>query len=511
MSRFYLTTTLPYVNAEPHIGFALEIIQADALARYQRLQGNEVFFNTGTDEHGLKIYRKAVERGKDPQAYCDEYAARYRDLAQLLHLDHPTFIRTTDSKHLAAAQEFWQRCAAKGDIYKKNYQIKYCVGCELEKTDSELADGKCSIHPTTAIELIDEENYFFRFSRYQKPLLRHYQKYPDFVVPKNRLKEITEFVKRGLEDFSISRLKAKMPWGISVPGDPEQVMYVWFDALINYLSTLGWPKNNKHFAAFWGDKKTPKAIQVAGKDNLRQQTAMWQAMLISAELPPSKQIFIHGFITAEGQKMSKSLGNVVNPYELVGKYGVDAVRYYLLGALPADEDGDFSVSRFEEYYNAHLANGVGNLVSRVLTMLEKYSGGQVPAPSPLLTKEGLGEVIKTFWKDYDRAFSAYRFDEVVELTQGLVSKLDALINKEKPWELAKSGKDISPLLYQLAEGLRHIALALFPIIPASAEKIFHQLGIDTKKLSTFKQEKKWGRLKKGGKIKKGETLFPRLR
>jgi len=504
MSRFYLTTTLPYVNAEPHIGFALEIIQADALVRYLRGRGDEVFFNTGTDEHGLKIYRKALEQEKDPQAYCDEYAARYRDLARLLHLDQPTFIRTTDSKHIAAAQEFWQRCAANGDIYKKNYQIKYCVGCELEKTDSELADGKCPIHPTTAIELIDEENYFFRFSRYQKQLLNYYKRHPDFVVPKNRLKEITEFVKRGLEDFSISRLKVKMPWGVPVPGDPEQVMYVWFDALINYISTLGWPKNNKRFAAFWGTKKKPNAIQVAGKDNLRQQTAMWQAMLLSAGLPLSKQIFIHGFITTDGQKMSKSLGNVADPYELVGKYGVDAVRYYLLGALPAYEDGDFSVPRFEEYYNAHLANGVGNLVSRVLTMLEKYSGGKMPPQSK--------DVFATpaFWRAYDAAFAAYRFDEVAGLTQGLVTRLDALINKEKPWEKAKVGKDISALLYQLAEGLRHIALALLPITPASAKKILRQLGIEVKKLSTIQTEQKWGRLKKGCRIKKGEALFPRL-
>ncbi len=491
MKQFYLTTTLPYVNADPHIGFALEIIQADTIVRYRRLEGDEVFFNTGTDEHGLKIYRKALEMGKDPQAYCDEYAAKFRDLAQLLNLDHPTFIRTTDPAHKAAAQEFWLRCQGNGDIYKKNYQVKYCVGCELEKTDSELADGKCPIHPKLEIEYINEENYFFRWSKYQQPLLALYKKQPDFVVPAHRLTEITAFVERGLEDFSISRLKAKMPWGVEVPDDPDHVMYVWFDALVNYISTLGWPKDVKTFKKFW------PGVQVAGKDNLRQQSAMWQAMLMSAVVPTSKQIFIHGFITSEGQKMSKSLGNVVNPYDLVKKYGTDAVRHFLLGALPAYEDGDFSVARFEEWYTAHLANGIGNLASRILTMFEKYATGLVPKKAP----DYFGA--DAFWKRYSGRLAAYRFDELVGEVNALVIACDELISREKPWEKAKRGEDIEPLLYQLAEGLRQIAVALLPIIPQSAEKILVQLGTDEKGHA-------WGKLKKGGTIKKGEPLFPRI-
>src|SRR3989344_666071 len=274
---FYLTTTLPYVNAEPHIGFALEIVHADIVARYHKLLGDEDFFNTGTDEHGTKIYRKALEEGKDPQKYVDEYADKFRSLKEKLNLYADLhFIRTTDAHHKTAAQEFWRLCLKKGDIYKKDYQLKYCVGCELEKTESELEGGRCPIHQNLEIELINEENYFFRWSKYQKDLLTLYEKHQDLVVPDFRFNEIKKFVETGLEDFSISRLKKKMPWGVSVPDDEEHVMFVWFDALINYISTLGWPEDEVNFEKFW------PGVQIAGKDNLRQQSAMWQAMLLSA-------------------------------------------------------------------------------------------------------------------------------------------------------------------------------------------------------------------------------------
>ena len=370
-NSFYITTTLPYVNADPHIGFALEIIQADVIARYQRLLGKEVIFNTGTDEHGLKIFRKAEEAGVSAQEYVDGYAAKFDELKALLNVTYTNFTRTTDDYHIAAAQEMWKRCDANGYIYKKQYQVKYCIGCELEKTDSELVDGQCDIHPTYEIEIIDEENYFFKFSEFEKPLLELYKNTENFVVPPHRGNEIKAFVERGLKDFSISRLKEKMPWGISVPGDDEHVMYVWFDALTNYISTLGWGSSDEsNYEKFW------PGVQVAGKDNLRQQTAIWQAMLLAAGLPTAKQVFIHGFITSEGNKMSKSIGNVVDPFTTVEKYGIDAVRFYLLGALPSYDDGDFSIERFEDLYGAHLANGIGNLTSRILTMIEKYAGGK---------------------------------------------------------------------------------------------------------------------------------------
>src|SRR3989344_410034 len=313
--KFYITTTTPYVNADPHIGFALEFWQADAIARYKKLSGYDVCFNWGTDEHGLKIYRAALKQNKDPKSYCDEFAARFKMLIPLLNLNSTNFIRTTDDYHVAAAQEFWKLCDKNGDIYKKNYRAKYCVGCELEKTDSELVDGKCPVHPNKNLEIIEEENYFFKFSNYQNKLLEFYDKNPDFVIPESKFKEIKTFVKAGLQDFSISRLKKKMPWGIDVQNDPDHVMFVWFDALVNYVSAIGWPNNIDRFQKWW------PVIQFAGKDNLRQQTAIWQAMLMSAGLSNSRQVFIHGFVTANGQKMSKSLGNVINPIEVAEKYG----------------------------------------------------------------------------------------------------------------------------------------------------------------------------------------------
>lgn len=498
MSRksFYITTTLPYVNAEPHIGFALEMVQADVLARYHRLLGEEVVFNTGTDEHGVKIYRKALEQKKDPQKYCDEYAAKFGALKEALNLSYTSFIRTTDPHHKRAAQEFWKLCAKNGDIYKKNYEVRYCVGCELEKTDSELVDGRCPTHPKLTVEQIKEENYFFRFSKYQKQLLALYKKNPTFVVPENRLLEINNFVEAGLQDFSISRLKSKMPWGVSVPDDPVHVMYVWFDALIDYISTLGWPEDSKRFKQFW------PVVQIAGKDQVRQQAAMWQAMLMSAGLPTSKQIFIHGFVMSEGEKMSKTLGNVVDPYAIVKKYGTDATRYYLLGAVPSYDDGDFSIERFEEFYTAQLVNEVGNLTARVLTMIEKYSDGKIPA------KEKDIFDTQKIWKGYVHALNQYQFDLAVGEINDLVHACDGYISEQKPWEKAKAGGDISGILYQCVEALRHIALMLLPVIPGTAESILRQLDITD--IKDIEREQKWGGLKKGQKVKKSGILFPRL-
>lgn len=403
---FYLTTTLPYVNADPHIGFALELVQADIQARYHALLGDDVFFNTGTDEHGLKIYRKAQEERKEPQSYTDECAAKFRLLKEKLNL-YPGlhFIRTTDPHHKAAAQEFWRRCAKNGDIEKKFYKTKYCVGCELEKTDSELVDGKCPTHPNMQIEVREEENYFFKFSKYAKPLLAMYRERPDFVVPDFRFHEIQKFVEAGLEDFSISRLKEKMPWGVPVPGDDAHVMYVWFDALINYISTLGWPEDTANFEKYWGTKGGPNGIQVAGKDQIRQQAAMWQAMLMSAGLPPSKQIVIHGFITVGGQKMSKSLGNVIDPLALVEEYGADTVRYYLARHTHPFEDSDFTMERFKESYNADLVNGLGNLVARVTKLAESHlrkpvdvSGRVEMMPEQYLKRYAISEAVEEIWR-----------------------------------------------------------------------------------------------------------------
>jgi len=473
MNKFYITTTLPYVNAEPHIGFALEIVQADAIARYRHQKGDDVFFNFGTDEHGLKVYCKALEEKKDPQKYCDEYAAKFDDLKKALNLSYNNFIRTTDEHHMKAAQEFWKRCDDNGDIYKKNYKVKYCVGCELEKIESELIDGKCPEHPNQELEFIEEENYFFRYSKYQDKLLKLYKDNPEFVVPGFRLNEIKKFTENGLKDFSISRLKEKMPWGVPVPNDDKHVMYVWFDALVNYISAIGWPEDEKKFKEFW------PGVQVAGKDNLRQQSSMWQAMLLSAGLPTSKQILIHGFINLAGQKISKSSGNVFSPFELVKKYGTDAVRYYLLSGVMPFEDSDFTIEKFDKKYNADLANGLGNLVARVSNLLEKNS-------IEVNIKQGSdAKLIKNF----DSKISEYKFNEALEVLWSKLRECDEIITKNKPWEL--DGKDeIKKILEPVAQNILNVAVLLQPIMPTVAENIIKQFS-----------EKN---------IKKGKPLFPRI-
>lgn len=479
-NKFYITTTLPYVNADPHIGFALEIIHADIIARYHSLKGEDVFFNTGTDEHGLKIYRKAEEAGITTQAYVDEYAAKFRELKDRLNIFSDLhYIRTTDHNHKKAAQEFWKLCDQNGYIEKKFYQVKYCVGCELEKTDSELVDGKCPLHPNFEIEFIDEENYFFKFSSLQKQLLDYYEKNKNFVVPESRYLEIKNFVEAGLQDFSISRLKDKMPWGVPVPGDEDQVMYVWFDALVNYISTLGWPDNKDLFEEFWGTVAQPNAIQTAGKDNLRQQSAMWQAMLMAAGLPNSKQIVIHGFITSGGQKMSKSLGNVVAPYEVLDKLeekglskdqAIDALRYFLARELPTFEDGDFTWERFIEAYNANLANGIGNLTSRILKMAANISF-EMSEDINNLNLENENGVYSIPELD------SYNIDKAADEIWSAIQSLDKYIQSNEPFKKAKmdlegANKDLHYLIYHL----KGIALRLQPFLPYSANQILEALN-----------------------------------
>lgn len=464
---WYLTTTLPYVNAAPHIGFALEIVQADVFARHARRMGYDVVFNTGTDEHGQKIYSKALEEGKDPQAYVDEYAAKFDRLKEALNLSYTHFIRTTDPHHVAAAQEFWRRCEKNGDIYKKNYKVNYCVGCELEKTDSELEEGKCPIHPHLALQEIEEENYFFRFSKYEKPLLDFYAGNPDFVVPDFRFNEIRNFVAQGLSDFSISRLKEKMPWGIPVPGDEAQVMYVWFDALINYVSTLGWPEDGERFKAFWGNGAVRTALQIAGKDNLRQQSAMWQAMLMSAGLPPSKQIVIHGFITSGGQKMSKSAGNVIDPFEIVEQYGTDALRYWLLREMNTFEDGDFTWEKFKEGYNGGLANGLGNLVSRVMKMA---------ATSDVTVMREMDIVHDPVFAAYREYLAHYDIKRAAEEIWKTIGMLDKRIQETEPFRLAKTEPEkAKELIAGLVHEIWNIVAMLHPFLPVTSEKILNIL------------------------------------
>ncbi|PSO45103.1 MAG: methionine--tRNA ligase [Parcubacteria group bacterium SW_6_46_9] len=462
----YVTTTLPYVNADPHIGFAFEITQADAYARFKRLTGHEGFFNMGADEHGEKIWRNAQAEGRDVQAYVDHYAKQFDKLKAKLNASYNNFIRTTDSDHKKAAQEFWRRCDDNGDIYKKEYEGLYCVGCEMFVTEKDLdANGRCPDHPDRKPEAISEENYFFRFSHYEDALLSLYEDQPDFVVPDRRFNEIKQFVQDGLEDFSISRKKDKLPWGVPVPGDDDQGMYVWFDALVNYISTLGWPENQKQFTEFW---RQGNPVQFAGKDQIRQQAAMWQAMLMSAGLPNTNQIFLHGFINVDGQKMSKSIGNVVNPYDLVDEFGTDVVRYYLLRHIHPDEDSNFTLDKLTEAYNGSLANGLGNTVSRIASMYSSYDVDVAFDQEAAMQDEDL-EILTEHMNNF-------RFDQAMDYIWQEVSHLDAFITDREPYKGIKS--DDEDDVREAKEAVAYLALRLFdiaemlkPFMPETSEEI----------------------------------------
>lgn len=456
---FYITTTLPYVNANLHIGHALEFIRADVIARYKISQGFEVFFNSGTDEHGMKIYEKAMEMGKDPKEFVDQAFDIFKEQIKFFGMLPDThFVRTTDQRHEDAAKEFWKRVSDNGYIYKKNYKSKYCAGCEEEKTESELEDGKCPIHPERELEIVDEENYFFKFSAFQNQLLELYEKTPDFVVPNFRFNEVKAFVERGLEDFSISRLKSKMSWGIEVPGDSEHVMYVWFDALTNYISTLGWPDKMDNFEKFWVEG-TP--TQYCGKDNTRFQAIMWQAMLMAAGIPNSHKIVVNGHITGEGGiKMSKSLGNVVDPKDISAEYGVDALRYFLLGEVSSFEDSPFSKERFKEVYNAKLANGIGNLASRIMKMAQD----NLDAPALISKQEDLAE--------YFSYFEKFEINKACEFVWNEIGEMDKFIQDNQPFKVVKTDKEKGQkMISDLVVRLNSVAKMLELILPQTSETI----------------------------------------
>lgn len=453
---FYITTTLPYVNSTPHIGFAMELVRADVVARYKEFTGHDVFFNTGTDEHGAKIYEKAIEAGQTPQEFVDEAVEPFKNLLRAVDVHSDVhFIRTTDEHHVKAAQEFWKQCEK--DIYKGTYEVKYCVGCELEKTESDLNDeGRCPVHPNRDIEIREEENYFFAFSKYQDKLLSLYKDHPDFVVPSYRMNEILSFVEQGLQDFSISRRAEKMPWGVPVPGDEEHVMYVWFDALVNYISTLGWSEDASTFEKYWVNG-TP--VQYAGKDNLRQQSAMWQAMLMSAGISNSHQIVINGFINSGGQKMSKSLGNVIDPQDLIRTYGADALRYYVTRELSPFEDSDVTLEKFHEAYNANLVNGLGNQVSRVMNMVVSYDIAYD------VSKESVQDDVNELWS----VFETYNMQSIMDAMWAIIKENDESITEKRPFEIIKTDRDKAEQdLHEVVRKLYTVAVALQPFMPETA-------------------------------------------
>lgn len=506
--KYYLTTAIPYANSDPHIGFALELLYADIMARWQRLLGKEVYFLTGTDEHGQKMLRTAREKGKEVSEYASEKSAAFLRLADEWNITNNDFIRTTEERHMARAQKFWEASLANGDIYKKSYTGLYCVGCEAYKTEKDLVDGLCPDHKV-APESLTEENYFFRLSKYTLPLQKLFNEHPDFVYPASRYNEMKNILDSGLDDVSCSRSSEKLSWGIPVPNDPSQVMYVWFDALTNYVTALGYgSEDGSLFQKFW-----PADAHIIGKEINRFHSLLWPAMLLSAGLKVPKQIVVHGWITVNGQKMSKSLGNVIDPRELVTKYPLDAVRYFLAREIPFEADGDYSEEKFRERYQADLANGLGNFASRVLTMLEKYTDSRIPEVTA--KEEGIMKYVnETIWPEYYDRMNKWQYSHALTALAQFVSYCDTIISDRKPWTLAKEGKteEVNNLLYHLTEALRQMAVMAWPVTPETSENILTQLGLDVgAELSRDENElRQWVGLTVGTKINKANILFPRL-
>ena len=461
MNKYYVTTSIPYVNADPHIGFALELIYADVLARTARARGYDVIFSTGTDEHGGKIAEKAAGANQEVQQYTDTIAAKYASMAKLLAISNDRFVRTTGDGHVQRVSLIWK--ALSKDIYKSNYSGWYCTGDEAFFTDTEVKanNGICPAH-NRPYEKIEEENYFFKLSKYSAAVKQAIQDNTFQIVPETRRNEILALLDRGLEDVSVSRPKDKITWGIPVPGDSSHVIYVWFEALMNYITVLGYPEHDD-FKNFW-----PADVQVIGKDILRFHAAIWPAMLMSLGIALPKRLFVHGFVTVDGKKISKTLGNVIDPVKVVNDYGVDALRYFLLRHIPSYEDGDFSWTKFAEAYNNELANELGNLIQRVMVMANKYLGGNIKHVPPPQHDTAA----------YFEALDACRFDRAMDDIWDQVRGLNQYIDEEKPWQLAATNDldHLNEVLAYLISSIREIADMLLPFLPLTAAKIKSAFG-----------------------------------
>ncbi len=470
--KFYITTSIPYTNAAPHVGHVFEFIQADVVARHQRSVGKEVYFLTGSDEHGLKTKRAAEALGKTAQEFADETSQKFRDLKSLLNLSTDDFIRTTDEqRHLPAIEKLWKAMQENGDLYKKKFKGFYCPGCEAFKTDKELVEGNCIIHQKP-VEEIEEENYFFKLSSYLPKIKEILENGQIEIIPSTKKNEMLAMIEQGLDDVSFSRDKDKY-WGFSVPGDESQVIYVWADALPNYISAIGYGTNEEGFGQCW-----PADVHCIGKDIVKFHALYWPAMLLSLGLELPRRIFVHGHINFDGQKMSKSLGNVVDPFELVKKYGIDAVRYYLLREITPTEDGDFTYEKFEARYNSDLAGGVGNLLARTVTLAAKFSVQKSPA------SETISVAIKTTEQQTAQYIEEFKFSEALKSIWELVSVCDRYINEHKPWE----GKENAPqVISDVLAALDAISGMLAPFLPDASQKMKNVL-----------------------ETQKSEILFPRL-
>ncbi len=483
--KFYITTPIYYVNDVPHLGHAYTSVLADVMARYQRFRGKEVFFLTGTDEHGAKISRAAEEKRKDIREFVDENSLRFKKLLTVLNISNDDFIRTSDERrHFKAVLKLWEKLKQNGDIYKDKYKGLYCVGCEAFITKKDMVDEKCVLHNLEP-EVIEEENYFFRLSKYADKLKTVIQSGELKIFPESRKKESLAFIEEGLKDVSFSRPSKDIKWGIPVPGDAEQTIYVWCDALANYLSALGYASENENkFNKFW-----PADLHTMAKDILRFHTIIWPAMLMSAGLPLPKAFLIHGYISIGGKKMSKTLGNIVDPFVLADSYGIDALRYYFCREISPFEDGDFTEEKFKEVYNANLANGLGNYVSRVFKMALTYFEGNIKKPTdvlvsavPLREKEvesySIPYVFEHFiWPEYIERMENLEINRAADTAWSAISRLDAYIQDYQPFKMVKSDKEkTAAILWSLLFGLVNIAWMVYPFVSGTAEKILQALS-----------------------------------
>lgn len=466
MSKFYLTNAIAYVNAGPHMGHALELCEGDALTRYKRLKGDDVFFLIGTDEHGTKIEQVAKNEGISPKELADKNSVLFVNLAKMLDLKNDGFVRTTDDLHKRGAQKFWE--LIKDDLEEREYEGKYCTGCEAFVLDKDLVDGMCAIHKK-APEILREKNIFFKLSKYSEEIKQKVESGELKILPESRRNEFLNVLKDGLLDTSFSRPKSTLSWGIPVPGREDQVMYVWCDALTNYITALGFADDAEAFKKYW-----PADVHLIGKDIIRFHAGVWIGMLLSAKMPLPKAIYVHGFVTSEGQKMSKSLGNTVDPVELINKYGMNPVRYYLLREIPSDNDGDFSMERFNALYKDELQNTIGNLVRRVLTIAVKNFEGRVPVGNTEVDDE-----IKIAEKNYQDSFNQFKIKEALEAMIALGRYANLYVDNNKPWELAKTDKvRLEIVLGNLIKICRSIGVMFEPILPDISQKILAQVGED---------------------------------
>ena len=504
---FYVTTPIYYPNDVPHIGHGYTTVAADFLARYHRMKGEDVLFLTGTDEHGQKIQRTAQEAGKDPQTFVDEMAPRWRETWERLEISFDDYIRTTEDRHTVAVTTLLQAVYDNGrdDIYLGTYEGLYCVSCEAYYTEDELVDGLCPIHHRP-VERMSEENYFFRLSAYADRLLEHYTELPAAVAPDVRRNEVLALIKGGLRDFSISR--TSFDWGIPIPWDPKHVTYVWFDALTNYVTAAGYGTDEERFARYW------PALHLIGKDIIRFHAVYWPAMLMAAGVDPPRQVFAHGFLTVGGQKMSKTNATGIHPFELIDHFGVDSYRYFFMREIQFGQDGNFSWEAMVERHNADLANGLGNLASRVLAMLASNTGGAVPDANDPAEAGGLPGLVDEVVARYDRAMEELALSQAIAAVWDVVGEANRYLVERAPWALAKDPTkrgELEAVLYAAAEALRVVALLVGPIMPGAASRLWSQLGVEEPiDAVRLPDGARWGGLRPGAATRRGEALFPRL-